>query len=174
MITQDMQKTYLSILREELVPATGCTEPIAIAYAAARLRAALGARPDEDPGRRLRQHHQKRQERGRPQHRRPEGHSRRHRRRAWWPGRPAQDAAGHRPGAPRSCTPTSPRYAAETPIEIALCRDPPAAGHPSHRLGRGPHRLWSRLPTTTATSSGRRRTGRCCWRSPSPTPPRTT
>ena len=25
MITQDMQKTYLSILREELVPATGCT-----------------------------------------------------------------------------------------------------------------------------------------------------
>ena len=46
MITQDMQKTYLSILREELVPATGCTEPIALAYAAARLRELLGAMPE--------------------------------------------------------------------------------------------------------------------------------
>ena len=47
MITQDMQKTYLSILREELVPATGCTEPIALAYAAARLRELLGAMPEK-------------------------------------------------------------------------------------------------------------------------------
>ena len=29
-----LQTAYLSILREELVPATGCTEPIALAYAA--------------------------------------------------------------------------------------------------------------------------------------------
>ena len=36
---------YVSILREELVPAMGCTEPIAIAYAAAILRHALGAEP---------------------------------------------------------------------------------------------------------------------------------
>ena len=36
---------YVSILREELVPAMGCTEPIAIAYAASILRHALGADP---------------------------------------------------------------------------------------------------------------------------------
>ncbi|MDX2496143.1 MAG: L-serine ammonia-lyase, iron-sulfur-dependent, subunit alpha [Desulfuromusa sp.] len=38
-------KAYLNILKEELVPAMGCTEPIAIAYAAARARAALGSEP---------------------------------------------------------------------------------------------------------------------------------
>ncbi len=37
---------YTQILREELIPAMGCTEPIALAYGAARARAALGARPD--------------------------------------------------------------------------------------------------------------------------------
>ena len=37
--------TYTAILREELVPAMGCTEPIAIAYAASILRHALGADP---------------------------------------------------------------------------------------------------------------------------------
>ena len=40
-------QAYTAILREELVPAMGCTEPIAIAYAAAILRHALGADPDE-------------------------------------------------------------------------------------------------------------------------------
>ena len=38
---------YISILEEELVPAMGCTEPIAIAYAAAKGREVLGALPDE-------------------------------------------------------------------------------------------------------------------------------
>ena len=37
---------YLSILREELMPAMGCTEPIAVAYAAALARETLGARPE--------------------------------------------------------------------------------------------------------------------------------
>lgn len=37
---------YLEILREELVPAMGCTEPIAIAYAAARARDVLGRMPE--------------------------------------------------------------------------------------------------------------------------------
>lgn len=37
---------YIAILTEELVPATGCTEPIAIAYCAATLRELLGALPD--------------------------------------------------------------------------------------------------------------------------------
>lgn len=36
----------LKILKEELVPALGCTEPIAIAYAAAKAAAVLGQRPD--------------------------------------------------------------------------------------------------------------------------------
>ena len=39
-------ETYNAILREELVPAMGCTEPIAIAYAAAILRHALGTDPE--------------------------------------------------------------------------------------------------------------------------------
>ena len=37
---------YIQILREELRPAMGCTEPIAIAYAAAKARSVLGALPE--------------------------------------------------------------------------------------------------------------------------------
>ena len=47
MLTPETAAVYISILKEELIPATGCTEPIAIAYAAARLRAALGAQPQK-------------------------------------------------------------------------------------------------------------------------------
>ena len=39
-------RTYLRILERELIPAMGCTEPIALAYCAAAARAALGALPD--------------------------------------------------------------------------------------------------------------------------------
>ena len=39
-------KTYVDILKRELLPAMGCTEPIAIAYCAARARALLGCIPD--------------------------------------------------------------------------------------------------------------------------------
>ncbi len=46
-LDQTIINTYTSILREELVPAMGCTEPIAIAYAAAILRHALGHRPEK-------------------------------------------------------------------------------------------------------------------------------
>ena len=38
---------FLAILHEELKPAMGCTEPIAMAYAAAKARATLGAVPDK-------------------------------------------------------------------------------------------------------------------------------
>lgn len=38
-------QTYLEILKKELVPAMGCTEPIALAYCAAKARAVLGALP---------------------------------------------------------------------------------------------------------------------------------
>lgn len=47
-----MQKTdprygqFVQILREELVPAMGCTEPIALAYGAAKAREVLGKLPD--------------------------------------------------------------------------------------------------------------------------------
>ena len=42
----NVYKSYLDILKEELVPAMGCTEPIAIAYAAALARDTLGKMPD--------------------------------------------------------------------------------------------------------------------------------
>lgn len=38
---------FKKIIRDELIPATGCTEPIAIAYAAAKARETLGSNPDE-------------------------------------------------------------------------------------------------------------------------------
>ena len=38
-------QSYLSILKEELVPAMGCTEPIAIAYCATIMRDTLGVIP---------------------------------------------------------------------------------------------------------------------------------
>ena len=37
---------YIQILKEELLPAMGCTEPIAIAYAAAKAAAVLGTTPE--------------------------------------------------------------------------------------------------------------------------------
>lgn len=45
--TDKRYQTYIEILKEELVPAMGCTEPIAIAYAAAKAREVLGALPDQ-------------------------------------------------------------------------------------------------------------------------------
>ena len=39
--------TFIEILKEELVPAFGCTEPIAIAYCAAKARDLLGALPEQ-------------------------------------------------------------------------------------------------------------------------------
>ena len=37
---------YISILNEELLPAMGCTEPVAVAYAAAKAREVLGCLPE--------------------------------------------------------------------------------------------------------------------------------
>ncbi len=39
-------RTYVQTLKEELIPAMGCTEPIAIAYAAAKAREVLGSEPE--------------------------------------------------------------------------------------------------------------------------------
>lgn len=40
-------KNYMTILEKELIPATGCTEPIAIAYAASKAREELGYIPEK-------------------------------------------------------------------------------------------------------------------------------
>ena len=47
-MTKDNLKygAYIDILKEELVPAMGCTEPIALAYGAAKAREVLGEMPD--------------------------------------------------------------------------------------------------------------------------------
>jgi len=42
-----LQDEFISIIREELVPAMGCTEPIALAYASARGREVLGCEPEQ-------------------------------------------------------------------------------------------------------------------------------
>lgn len=44
---EEKYQAYVQILKEELVPAMGCTEPIALAYAAAKAREVLGEIPDE-------------------------------------------------------------------------------------------------------------------------------
>ena len=46
-IHDDQYNAYCAILRKELIPATGCTEPIALAYCAAKARQTLGAMPHE-------------------------------------------------------------------------------------------------------------------------------
>lgn len=45
MLDERKEEAFCTILREELQLATGCTEPIAVAYCAARLRQVLGQRP---------------------------------------------------------------------------------------------------------------------------------
>ena len=41
-MNQKVYDSYIKILNKELIPALGCTEPIAIAYAAAKAREVLG------------------------------------------------------------------------------------------------------------------------------------
>ena len=47
MLPKDLENEYIEILREELVPAMGCTEPISLAYAAAEGRRTLGKVPEK-------------------------------------------------------------------------------------------------------------------------------
>lgn len=44
--SDERYSAYVQILKEELVPAMGCTEPIALAYAAAKAREVLGCLPE--------------------------------------------------------------------------------------------------------------------------------
>lgn len=45
--TNEKYAAYIRILKEELVPAMGCTEPIALAYGAAKAREVLGCIPEK-------------------------------------------------------------------------------------------------------------------------------
>jgi L-cysteine desulfidase len=47
MLEQKIYDAYVSILEEELIPAMGCTEPIAVAYAGAIARKTLGTLPEK-------------------------------------------------------------------------------------------------------------------------------
>ena len=49
MLTPEIQKAFVGILNEELKMATGCTEPIALAYCAAKMRQVLGAEVKDQP-----------------------------------------------------------------------------------------------------------------------------
>ena len=46
MLDERIYQNYIGILKEEMVPAMGCTEPIALAYGAARAREVLGKEPE--------------------------------------------------------------------------------------------------------------------------------
>ena len=46
MLPEHIKQSFLAILKEELIPAMGCTEPIALALAAAKATAALGCKPE--------------------------------------------------------------------------------------------------------------------------------
>ena len=46
-MNQKVYDSYIKILHKELIPALGCTEPIAIAYAAAKAREVLGKFPEQ-------------------------------------------------------------------------------------------------------------------------------
>ena len=46
-MNQELYQKYVEILKSELVPALGCTEPIALAYAAAVARKELGQFPEK-------------------------------------------------------------------------------------------------------------------------------
>ena len=46
MLDAKLYETYVQILKDELLPAMGCTEPVAVAYAGALARRALGGLPE--------------------------------------------------------------------------------------------------------------------------------
>ena len=46
MLNEKIKQDFLSILSEELVPAMGCTEPIALAYASAKGASLLDGAPE--------------------------------------------------------------------------------------------------------------------------------
>ena len=49
--TNEKYSAYIQILKEELIPAMECTEPIALAYAAAVAKKVLGQMPERESDR---------------------------------------------------------------------------------------------------------------------------
>lgn len=47
MTKKEIADSIIAVLKKEVVPATGCTEPIALAYAAAVARKYLAAEPEK-------------------------------------------------------------------------------------------------------------------------------
>ncbi len=47
MLNTKIRSDFLAILSEELIPAMGCTEPIALAYASAKAKEILGREPEK-------------------------------------------------------------------------------------------------------------------------------
>lgn len=47
MLDEKIKRDFIGILEEELIPAMGCTEPIALAYASAKAREVLGSVPEK-------------------------------------------------------------------------------------------------------------------------------
>ena len=47
MLSETVYREYIKILEEEMIPAMGCTEPIALAYGAAKAREVLGCIPEK-------------------------------------------------------------------------------------------------------------------------------
>ena len=92
-------RTYIRILEEELVPAMGCTEPIALAYCRGEGPGGSGRDARSGGHRCQRQHHQEREKRDCSQYQPHEGDSRsggsRNRGRRRIPG-----AGGHRGRVP--------------------------------------------------------------------------
>ena len=83
--TDRRYQMYLDILQEELLPALGCTEPIAVAYAAANARSVLPGAPERLGGCCQQQYCQKRKKRHCSEYRRSERNSGcgSHRRGSW-------------------------------------------------------------------------------------------
>ncbi len=48
MLKKELEESYIRILQRELVPALGCTEPIALAYAAAKGLQSTGTVPGKN------------------------------------------------------------------------------------------------------------------------------
>ena len=46
MVSNEVYQNYIGILKEEMITAMGCTEPIALAYGAARASEVLGKEPE--------------------------------------------------------------------------------------------------------------------------------
>ena len=149
---------YVNILHEELVPAMGCTEPIAIAYAAAVARQTLGR-----PAQRMEV-----EASGNiiknvksvfvPQHRRAAGHPRggccRHGRRG--PGFGAGGALLHWGGGAGR----HPQYLADTPIAVKLA-DSPFIFDIAIRAWAGEDSALVRIVNYHTTLWGWRETARC-------------